>query len=123
MKLYIFLIAFCSVFLTSIAQIFLKKTMCSVDKLPNTFSDMTSFIISIIFNYWFVLGISFYIISLGLWLIVLKKIDITIAYPLSAIGFVITAFIAYIFLNENMSIIRITGLSLIILGIIVISKS
>ena len=64
-----------------------------------------------------------YIGSLVLWLIVLKKIEVSQAYPLSAMGFIFTSTFAFFFLHETVCTAKIIGLMLIVVGIIFISRS
>lgn len=66
---------------------------------------------------------SLYAVSIGLWMAVLGKVEVSLAYPLLSIGYIITAFIGYFFLHENVNMIRIIGLATICLGIIIISRS
>ncbi|CAM7590630.1 4-amino-4-deoxy-L-arabinose-phosphoundecaprenol flippase subunit ArnE [Escherichia coli] len=54
---------------------------------------------------------------------VLGKVEVSLAYPLLSIGYVITAIIGYFFLNEDVNTLRLIGLSLICVGIIFISRS
>lgn len=56
-------------------------------------------------------------------LIVLKKIEVSQAYPLSAMGFIFTSTFAFFFLHETVSTAKIIGLMLIVVGIIFISRS
>ena len=54
---------------------------------------------------------------------VLGKVEVSLAYPLLSIGYVITAIIGYFFLNEDVNTLRLIGLSLICVGIIFIFRS
>ena len=123
MNILVFITAFLSVLLTSFAQIALRKTMLSVDKLPSSLAEGIHFCIHLTLNAWFITGMSLYVFSLALWLVVLKNIEVSQAYPLSAMGFLITAVIGYFFLNEDLNILRIVGLLLIVVGIFIISGS
>lgn len=52
-----------------------------------------------------------------------KKIEVSQAYPLSAIGFIFTSTFAFFFLHETISTAKIIGLMFIVVGIIFISRS
>lgn len=123
MNILIFAIALTSVFLNALAQIFLKKTMLTIDAIPVGFINFFNFALSLALNYWFISAISCYILSIGLWMAVLSKVEVSLAYPLLSIGYIITAFIGYFFLKENINFLRIIGLSFICTGIIFVSKS
>ena len=123
MSAFVFFTAFFSVFLTSVAQICLKKTMLSIEDQHSIFTNFISFCLSMCINKWFILGILLYIGSLVLWLIVLKKIEVSQAYPLSAMGLIFTSTFAFFFLHETISTAKIIGLMFIVVGIIFISRS
>ncbi len=123
MNIFVFITAFLSVLLTSFAQIALRKTMLSVGSLPSSLAEGIHFCFQLMLNVWFITGMSLYVVSLALWLVVLKKIEVSQAYPLSAMGFLITAGIGYFFLHENLNFLRIIGLLLIVIGIFIISRS
>jgi multidrug transporter EmrE-like cation transporter len=56
-------------------------------------------------------------------MIVLSKTEVSLAYPLLSIGYIIAAVIGYYFLGENVNFTRIGGIALICVGIVVISRS
>ena len=120
----IFLLALVSVALNAFAQISLKKTMLAVSvsglgAKPVIFS----LFLSIGTNWWFLLGMSCYAISIGLWMLVLSKVEVSLAYPLLSIGYVIAAAIGYFYLGESLNNWRILGIAVICLGIFIISQS
>lgn len=123
MNYIVLLIAFLSVFLTSLAQVALRKLMLSIGDLPTSYKDVFRFCAHLAINLWFVLGVLLYVFSFALWLFVLKKTEVSQAYPLSAIGFFITACIGYFYLNEDLNWLRLTGLFFVVLGILIISRS
>ncbi len=69
-----------------------------------------------------ILGLVFYVISAFSWLIALSKLELSVAYPLLSIGYVILMFISYFFLNESLGINKIIGTLLIVGGILFISR-
>lgn len=123
MNLLIFTIIISSVFLSSLAQIFLRKTMLTAGPLPSEMLSCVEFGLNLLTNIWFILGMGCYIISIVLWLGVLSNVEVSLAYPFSSLGFILTAIIGYFFLQENLNIVRIIGLGFICIGIIIISRS
>jgi len=69
-----------------------------------------------------ILGLIFYIISSISWFIALSKLELSTAYPLLSIGYVLLMFISYLFLNESLGINKIIGTLLIVGGIFFISR-
>jgi uncharacterized membrane protein len=62
------------------------------------------------------MGVFFEAIFFGFLLYLLAQKDVSIVWPLTALGFVITSLAARIFLNEEISSLRWTGIFLIVLG-------
>lgn len=123
MNLLTFLLAIISVTLNALAQIALRKTMQTLGTFPQSIFDYLYFGYQLISNVWFLTGMCFYAISIGLWMAVLGKTEVSLAYPLLSIGYIITAFIGYFFLHENVNLVRVIGLVTICIGIIIISRS
>ncbi|WP_367414775.1 EamA family transporter [Snodgrassella alvi] len=123
MNLLTFMLAVISVTLNALAQIALRKTMQTIGTFPQSVPDYFYFGYQLILNAWFITGMCLYAISIGLWMAVLGKTEVSLAYPLLSIGYIITAFIGYFFLHENVNLLRIIGLVTICIGIIIISRS
>lgn len=68
-------------------------------------------------------GIACYGISLIVWIIGLSRVDVTIAYPMLSLGYVVTAVAAWCFLGEAMSMQRIFAIGIIIVGVALLVKS
>ena len=62
------------------------------------------------------LGVFFEAIFFGFLLYMLSQKDVSIVWPLTALGFVITSLAAKIFLKEEISSVRWAGICLIVLG-------
>lgn len=118
-----FLLAVASVTLNAFAQIALRKTMQTVGALPQSLFDYFHFGSQLLLNIWFLTGMSLYAVSIGLWIAVLGKVEVSVAYPLLSLGYIITAVIGYFFLHENVNLIRIVGLTTICVGVVIISRS
>ncbi|MFP5482078.1 MAG: EamA family transporter, partial [Gammaproteobacteria bacterium] len=53
----------------------------------------------------------------------LSRVDVTLAYPMLAIGYVINAFAAQYFLNEPVSLQRWVAIGVIVLGVALLARS
>jgi drug/metabolite transporter (DMT)-like permease len=62
------------------------------------------------------MGVFFEAIFFGFLLYMLSQKDVSIVWPLTALGFVITSLAARIFLKEEISTVRWAGICLIVLG-------
>jgi len=68
-------------------------------------------------------GLSCYVFSVGLWLVTLSRVQVSFAYPFLSVGYVVTALAAYVHLGEDLSMMRVSGISLICLGVMLVAKS
>lgn len=117
-----FLMAVGSVTLNALAQIALRKTMLALPPLPTRMNEVLHFAPSLLLSPWFLSGMACYAISICVWMLVLGRAEVSLAYPLLSIGYVITAIIGYAFLGEQVTIHRILGIAIICVGIVVISR-
>lgn len=58
-----------------------------------------------------------------LWLSVISKYQLSYAYPMVSIGYVLTMILSRLFLNEQISIYRMIGAVFIVSGVIFVSRS
>ena len=102
-------------------QLFLKLGMGEVSKMGKL--PPAEFIFKALTTPFVLLGVAIYGVSLIIWLFVISKVDLSFAYSLVALTFVFLLLFSKVFLHENISLFRALGSSLIILGIIFVSKS
>ena len=113
-----------SVILSAGAQLFLKNGMTAIGPLNLNLSNiLTLFTKQILFNSSVLIGLALYILSAGVWLIVLSKVEVSFAYPMVSLAYVVTAIIAKIAFHENLSINRIIGILIVCLGVFFIARS
>ena len=72
---------------------------------------------------WIVLGLFSYFVSAGLWVVALTRVDVTVAYPMLSLGYVIAAFFAWQLFGEQLTVMRVTGIAIILLGVVVLARA
>ncbi|MHB1676740.1 MAG: SMR family transporter [Sulfuriferula sp.] len=68
-------------------------------------------------------GLLCYVISVVVWIMVLSRVEVGVAYPMVSIGYVITALAAAWLFGETLTMERIVGIGVIILGVFLITRS
>ena len=68
-------------------------------------------------------GIACYVVSLVVWIMALSRVEVSIAYPMLSIGYVINALIAWHFFGESVNAMRMTGIGVIIIGVFLVARS
>ncbi|HIK87654.1 MAG TPA: 4-amino-4-deoxy-L-arabinose transferase [Alphaproteobacteria bacterium] len=117
---FIFIIS--SVLLNALAQILLKagmKQFGNIDLKNNIINTS----ISIALNPYIITGFISYGISILLWLWVLSKVDVSLAYPFQALGYIVVTILAWLIFQENISFTRIMALIFITIGLIILAFS
>lgn len=108
-----------SVLLNATAQLLLKKAMTNLGELNLS----VAFVIKGVFNPYILGGLGVYAISIVSWLIVLAKVNVSVAYPFLALGFVFSVLVAYFAFNEPLTAYKIIGIALICVGLVFLTLS
>ena len=67
-------------------------------------------------------GLIFYGFALIFWLGAMSTLDISLMYPMLSLAYVIVAVMAYLFLGENIALVRWVGITLILVGSVLITR-
>ena len=117
MRISTFLLILFSVTLGAIGQIALKKGISLVDF---TFLNVSKAIISLeeaFKNPFIILGFSLYGISAVSWLVVLSRVELSYAYPMISISYILVVLLSRLILHEPLSFSKLVGTLIICLGI------
>jgi multidrug transporter EmrE-like cation transporter len=68
-------------------------------------------------------GLACYGVSLVVWIIGLSRTDVTIAYPMLSLGYVISAAGAWLFLGEVVPPQRLLAIGVIMLGVVLLART
>lgn len=84
-------------------------------------NEQLNFFYKFLFNPWFYGAISFFAISTFTWVRLLTLMRISVAYPILSLSYILTAVGAFFIFGEKLSVINIFGISIIMLGVSLIS--
>jgi multidrug transporter EmrE-like cation transporter len=68
-------------------------------------------------------GLACYAISVVVWIIALSRVEVSIAYPMLSIGYVVNAMLAWWLFGEDVNLQRWLGIGVIIVGVILVARS
>jgi multidrug transporter EmrE-like cation transporter len=68
-------------------------------------------------------GLACYTVSVVVWVIALSRVQVSIAYPMLSIGYVVNAIAAWYLLGEAVSGMRLVGIGIIVLGVFIVARS
>ncbi|SDS74314.1 EamA-like transporter family protein [Paenibacillaceae bacterium GAS479] len=103
-----------SIILGAFAQILLKLGTTKATSME---------VIKLISNFYILGGLFLYGLSAVLWIYCLSKVQLSFAYPMVSLGYVIVFVLSYWIFGESISMLRVVGLVTIVLGVLMIAKS
>ena len=111
------------VFLNAFAQVLLKKGMLGIGYFEFHFQSVFPIIKKVAFNSYILSGLASYVISVAIWLLVLARVEVSYAYPFLSVGYVVVTVVGYFIFQENLSWMRVVGIAVIIVGVLLLSRS
>jgi multidrug transporter EmrE-like cation transporter len=122
MNRYLPLIIF-GVLLNAAAQLALKQGMRQIGYFSFRLENCGRILLAVAGSPYILAGLACYVISVGVWLLVLSRVEVSYAYPLLSIGYVVTAFAGRLFFHESIDLSRWTGIVVICLGVWLVTRS
>lgn len=109
-----------TILFNSLSQILLKVGAQKIGSgyTPNSLQNILAVLVSPAIFF----GLILYIASFALWILVLSKVEVSVAYPMLSIGYIFVALLAFFYLNEPLTLNKIFSISLIIIGVIMLGK-
>lgn len=123
MKLSVFLLLMLGVLLNASAQLLLKMGMTRIGEFEFQLSNVLPIGVQIASNIPILLGIAAYVISVFVWMLVLSRVDVSMAYPMVSLGYVVNAIAAFYLFAEPLSALRVGGIFIILIGVFMVARS
>jgi multidrug transporter EmrE-like cation transporter len=111
------------VLLNAFAQLALKAGMNRVGHFDFALANAIPIGWQVGTNPFVALGLFCYVVSVGVWLLVLSRVEVSLAYPMLSIGYVVNALIAWWFMGESLTATKIAGIAVICLGVWMLSRA
>jgi multidrug transporter EmrE-like cation transporter len=111
------------VMLNAAAQMFLKVGMHRIGHFDLTLANVWPIGLQVVTSIPVIGGIACYVISILIWLVVLSRVEVSMAYPMVSLGYVVTAFAAYFWLGEQLGPMRLAGIVVILAGVWMVSST
>ena len=111
------------VLLNAIAQLALKASVSDTGVISLDLQSLLSSAGTLMTNLWLWVGLICYAVSVVVWILALSRVDVSIAYPMLSIGYILNAVAASHLFNEPMGLGKIIGIGVIILGVYILARS
>src|SRR5262249_15832284 len=114
---------FFGVLLNAVAQLMLKAGMQRIGHFEFVWANVVPIGLQIVTNFYIFTGMVCYGVSILVWLMVLSRLEVSVAYPMVSLGYILTAVAAWNWFGEALSPMRVAGIAVIILGVFMISRT
>ena len=111
------------VLLNSAAQILIKKGMLLIGHFDFSLANILPVGLKLTTSPCVVAGMLSYAVSILIWFMVLSRVDVSFAYPMLSIGYIVAALAGKAMFNEPLTMTRISGILVICIGVYLISRS
>ena len=118
-----FLLVMTGVLLNAAAQLLLKAGTNSVGTFDFSLANAVPVGWKLATEPHIVAGLGCYVISVVVWIMALSRVEVSIAYPMLSVGYVVNAIAAWYLFGEAVTPTRLAGIGIIILGVYVVARS
>ena len=110
------------VFLNAAAQLVLKEGMLRIGYFVFSLENIIPISMQAMMSPFILMGLFCYVLSVGIWLLVLSRVPVSYAYPMLSLGYIMNAAAAHYWFHEELSFTRIAGILVIICGVYLVSR-
>ncbi|MDF3055036.1 MAG: 4-amino-4-deoxy-L-arabinose transferase [Gammaproteobacteria bacterium] len=111
------------VLLNASAQLLLKAGAERISHISFSWDNLVPMALQVGTNPSIILGLITYLLSVIMWIGVLSRVDVSVAYPMVSLGYVVNAIAAYYLFSEPMNAMRISGIFVILIGVYMVARS
>jgi len=123
MTLLSFALVLSGVLLNAAAQLLLKAGTNSVGSFGFTADNLFPIGIKLASNPYILGGLGCYVVSVVVWIMALSRVEVSLAYPMLSIGYVVNAFAAWHLFGEALTAQRLVGIGTIIVGVFMVART
>ena len=116
-----FILLFFNVLLTVLGQILFKHGMNTVGRV-NSIRDALEKLTQAFLNPYILSGIAIYGFTTLIWLIILSRVKLSIAYPMLSFGYVLSILFSWLLFKESIPKVRIIGALVICIGVYLVAQ-
>lgn len=123
MNLVSFLLIFVGVMLNAGAQLLIKAGTNAVGYFEFSRDNILPIGWKLATEWHILSALTCYGLSVVVWILALSRVQVSIAYPMLSLGYVVNAVAAWFLFNEAFNLPKVFGIGVIILGVVIISKA
>ena len=112
-----------AVLLNAGAQLLLKAGVQPLGVLTVGWDNLLQTAVRVLMQWPILAGLGCYVVSVGVWIVGLSRVDVSLAYPMLSLGYVVNALAAWWLFGEVLGPTRWIGIALILAGVFVMARS
>ena len=113
----------CGVLLNAAAQLLLKAGTLQVGRFAFEAANIVPIGLRLATEPHILGGLACYVVSVVVWILALSRVEVSVAYPMLSIGYLVNAIAAWSLFGENVTAGRIVGIGVIIVGVCIVAWS
>lgn len=113
---------FGTVIFTVYGQLIVKWQVARAGALPTALPERFLFLGQLILNPWVLSGMAAAFVAMLCWLSAMTKFELSYAYPFMSLAFVLVLILSATIFNERVTIAKVLGLVMIVIGIVVAGR-
>lgn len=118
-----FTLVLAGVLLNAAAQLLLKAGTNGIGAFAFTADNLVPVGIKVASNPFIAGGLGCYAVSVVVWIMALSRVEVSLAYPMLSIGYVVNAVAAWYLFGEALTAQRMIGIGTIIIGVFLVARS
>jgi multidrug transporter EmrE-like cation transporter len=123
MNLISFALILAGVLLNAVAQLSLKAGTNALGVISLKKGQILALLFNVGTQPYILGGLTCYVFSVAIWIVALSRVAVSVAYPMLSIGYIVNAFAAWYLFGEALTITKLVGIGIIIVGVYVVSRA
>jgi len=111
------------VLLNAVAQLLLKAGTNAIGAFEFSVANVAPVGWKVATQPFILAGIGCYVVSVVVWILALSRAEVSIAYPMLSLGYVMNAIAAWYLFGEAVTPGRLAGIAVIIVGVFIVARS
>ena len=111
------------VLLNAVAQLLLKAGAGSLADVELRASNAVQIAGRLVVSLPILAGLACYALSVVVWILALARVEVSVAYPMLSIGYVVNALAAWWLFGENLTGARLAGIGVILVGVWLVART
>lgn len=113
-----------SVLVGVLGQLFLKAGVAKLGTIGGeALSNLPHLVGTVATTPQILIGLAFYGLGAAMWIVVLSRVDLSLAYPMLGLGYVIVLLTSWLVFGEAVTPLRWAGTIMIVAGVVLVARS